>query len=706
MSDRPFSLQPRSAPQQGPQSIAEFIERLNAQPGGFRAVNSAELRRELEASDHDDDGGNDDNGAGENDVEMTGGASEADGDIPETKDPMVARDEVLRSINQTHHTAVLTLNFISLLLSKENPGPAMTTLDPALRDMVGIGTIGATMLHGPTTMAQSRVSDHKMVAIGKRLIDLNKAADTALATSKRLQREITLETKYWSEVLGVGEEGWQTFRLPHEPQTLGVKFGFSNTGPEFKNNGIAPLRRAEDGSVKLEHAATNDGSKRLQVRILSDGVVIGRSSLPQPLAPDAPLSDRVKESRDTVFAQELWYEITREIRDKLDHIVRISDSTATYALDSKTAISVQLVTLGDEESATAQHPGAPDSVANELSAVLGLLLCNAHRANELKRSVPNAKPGSLPPYSILRPLIAYHRYRQAVQESAESLKTLVSVLRSAGVGSTIDMKEPVLAPLSGSTIPAATSLASLLLQPPIVQFDLTITPTSRLRIHLKPTPLSGASYSLSLLPPIQQLQNGSTPDFPGSINPLAALCPTTPEEYFNLSEVLAYLYEAVACAFAAGYFELSMTLARPAPSNAPDSEINPENTNNDTTSPDTSVWGMDPGCKGIVDLDTGGQYGVHFSLVSHNPTPATPAVNGATGNLQLVVEGNYYVPNSQYQPQGQATHGSSHTQNGDQTSDGFGRTVHGEWRWPDNDAQRTLDDVVKLVLSSGPRKVD
>ncbi|KAK4140207.1 subunit 17 of mediator complex-domain-containing protein [Dichotomopilus funicola] len=695
MSDRPFSLQPRSAPHQGPQSIAEFIERIKTQPGGFRALNSAELRREIEAieaSDHDDDGGDDDIGAGENDVDMTGDASEADGDIPEIKDAGVARDEVLRSIQQTHHTAVLTLNFISLLLSKENPGPAMTTLSPDLRDMVGIGTIGATMLHGPTAMAQSRVSDHKMVAIGKRLIDLNKAADTALAASKRLQREITLETKYWSEVLGVGEEGWQTFRLPHEPQTLGVKFGFSNTGPEFKNNGIAPLRRAEDGSVKLEHAATNGGSKRLQVRILSDGVVIGRSSLPQPLAPDAPLSDRVKESRDTVFAQELWYEITREIRDKLDYVVRMSDSTATYDLDSKTAISVQLVTLGDEESATAQHPGAPDSVANELSAALGLLLCNAHRANELKRSVPNAKSGSLPPYSILRPLIAYHRYRQAVQECTESLKTLVSVLRSAGVASTIEMKEPVLAPLPGSTIPASTSLASLLLQPPIVQFDFTITPTSRLRIHLKPSPLSGASYSISLLPPLQQLQNGQMPNFSKAINPLAALCPPTPEDYFSLSEVLAHLYASVASAFAAGYFELAMTFT-------PASRTEPENNNTAFTDPDAAaVWGMDPLCRGIVDLDTGGQYGVHFALVPQGPaTAATP------GNLQLVVEGNYYVPYGQ--GQGQPTNGS-YAQNEDQADDGFGKTVHAEWRWPDRAGQETLDDVVRQVLSSGPKQLE
>ncbi|KAK4250900.1 subunit 17 of mediator complex-domain-containing protein [Corynascus novoguineensis] len=698
MDDRPFSLQPRSAPQQGPRSIAEFIQRVNAQPGGFRALNWTDVRRELEASL---------NGGGDQDVDMTGDGSEADSENPETKDIAVARDEILRAIHQTHQTSMFALDFVSLLLSKENPAMAVSTLSPGLRDMVGIGTLGATMLNAPTPVAQSRVPDQKMVSIGKRLMDLNKAADTALATSKRLQREIGLETKYWSEVLGVGEGGWQTFRLPHEPQTLGVKFGFSNTAPEFKASGIAPLRRAEDGSVRLEHGIMGRGSKRIQVKILEKGVVVGKSSLPQPLPPDAPLQDRVKESRDTVFAQELWYEMNREARSDLDNIVRIEKRTATYDMDSTTSISLQLVTLGDEDETTEQQTGPQDAWANALSVILGLLLTNAHRANELKRSEPSLKKGSNPPYFILRPLIAYHKYNQSVQKCAEFLTALISVLRSAGVASSITMREKPLSPLSGSssssssssttTTPASTSLATLLLKPPAVHFDLTITPASRLHILLKPTTLSGASYAVSMLPPIQQ-QN-QPPNYT-AINPLPVFCPAASEDYLHLPQLVTYLCEAVPCALAAAYFELAVTLPgrpRPAATTAAaasqDGSGDQEEGQQQKPREGEALWGMDVLGKGIVDLDTGGEYGVHFDIVRdgyHDGNNESPKGE----KLELRVKADFVEP---VVGEDEMVAGGEGSEVGGREG---GKKVHREWRWPGTG--ETVGVIVKQVMSNGP----
>jgi mediator of RNA polymerase II transcription subunit 17 len=543
---------------------------------------------------------------------------------------------------------MFALDFVSLLLSKENPVQAVTTFSPGLRDMVGIGTLGATILEAPTIISQRRVPDNKMVGIGKRLMDLTKAADAALAASKRLQREIMLETKYWSMVLGVSESGWQTFRLPHEPHTMGVKFGFSNTAPEFKNSGIAPMRRAKDGSVWLEHGTMARGSKRLQVKILDNGVVVGRSSLPRPLPLDAPLQDRVKEARDTVFAQELWHEINRESRADLGSLVRIADSTATYDLDPTRTVCVQLVTLGEEDEATPEHTGAQDAMANELCLILSLLLSNAHRANELKRSGPGINQGSRPPYSILRPLIAHYKYDQSVQRCAKSLSALISVLRSAGLAASLTMKEPPLTPPAGNTTPASTSLANLLLKPPTVQFDLTITPASRIRIQLKPTPVSGAVFSASLLPPL--------PQTPGaSVNPLLALCPPSTEDYPDLDTLLAYLYRTIPCALTAAYYEIvfAVTAAAPPAAGADAGQSVIE-----------STWAMDASSNGIVDLETGGNYGVYFGF----------GRDKESGRLEVSVEGHFL-------------------ENG-------GDKVHRAWRWPG--AEGTLSTVVKHVLSNGP----
>ncbi|KAK4136967.1 hypothetical protein BT67DRAFT_374853 [Trichocladium antarcticum] len=644
MNDRPFSLQPRPAPSRGPQSIAEFIQRANAEPGGFRAINEADLDREIEADARQDGADRDE------DVAMAGDTSEAGSEATESKDVTAARDELLRTIHLTHQTSMLALDFVSLLVSKENPAQAVATFSPGLRDMVGIGTLGATKLDAPTALTQSRVPDNKMVAIGKRLMDLSKAADAALAASKKLQREIGSETKYWSEVLAVSDAGWQTFRLPHEPQTMGVKFGFNNASPEFKANSIAPMRRSEDGSVRLDHGKMGGGSKRLRVRVLENGRVVGTSSLPRPLPAGAPLQDRVKESRDTIFAQELWHEINREGRTLVGRGVRLEKSAVTYAMDPTRTISLELATVGDEdEGPGAEQPGPQDTVAESLCIALGILLSHAHRANEQGRSEPGATTRGPPrAYSILSPLISYHAYDKTVQNCVQSLAGFVHVLRTAGLDSTVTVKEPALSADPGG--PASAALAAALLRSPTVQFDLAITPASRVRILLQPSPLYGTVFTVACLP--------GPP--PGARNPLAGPAAPGADEHDRIGELLWYLHWTVPHALTAHY----KTVVRRELMRPPGAADNSSPSNDGGGgSPDPPAWAVDANNRGIVDYDTG-TYGVHFDF---GPSPDT-------GGLELRVTGDFVDD---------------------------GRDVHREWTWPG--AGETLDAVVRQVLAKVPR---
>jgi mediator of RNA polymerase II transcription subunit 17 len=577
---------------------------------------------------------------------MTGTPSEAGSDVVEAKDVAAARDELLRAINQTHQTSMFALDFVSLLLSKENPAQAVATFSPGLRDMVGIGTLGASMLEAPTILAHSRVPDNKLVAIGKRLMDLNKAADTALAASKRLQREIGFETKYWSEVLGVSEAGWQTFRMPYEPQTLGVKFGFSNAAPEFKAQSIAPMRRAADGSIRLEHGKMGGGTKRLQVSILENGVTVGRSSLPRPLPPDAPLQDRVKESRDTIFARELWHEINREARVLGARGVSLEGSAVTYPLNDTQTVSLQLVTVGEEEATlSGEHAGVQDALANWLCTTLSLLLSNAHRANEQKRFEPSANKRSTSPSSILAPLMTYYEYDRTAQKCAQHLAVFNTVLHGAGVGTpTVTMRESPFTPMPGA--PASASLAEVFLNPPTVQFDLTITPFARVHILLKPTPhsLSGATFSVSFVPSGQ----------PTAPNPLVALTTLAPEENTRLEALFTYLHATVPCAMAASYYKFVRQQTEKSPGPPPPDGTDP--------SPPLPKWTIHWNNNGIIDYDTG-EYGVYFDF----------GPNQGTGALELKVTGVFVEE---------------------------GKKVRREWVWPG--AEGAIGSVVKHVLSNGP----
>jgi mediator of RNA polymerase II transcription subunit 17, fungi type len=564
----PLALQPAPPPSRGPQTVAEFIQRVNAEPGGFRALNQDELRQQIEARRN----------KGETDVEMAD-AEDAEDEPSKASELLAAREELMRNINAAQNTAATTLDFISLLLSKEAPVQAAATLNPDLRNIVGIGTLGATALHAPTALTQSRVPDSKMVAIGMRLQAVTKAADSLESAAKRLEEEISLETAYWNEVRDASERGWSVFRHPEEPNTMGVKFGFSNAAPDFKTNSIAPMRRAEDGSVRLEHGRMTGISKRLQITVLQGDKIVGQSRLPRPL------EDNVKEARDTVFAQELWHELNREGRELQAHDVRIRKDTVTYAEDANKVISFQLVTLDDNDFSNVPESRPYDSEAERIYLTLNILLVNAHRKNELRRSaksIPGANKGPPPAYELLYPIIIDRQHDKTIKRCINFFGALCQVLRRAGLGASVRMTEP---PIAGES---TESLANSLLNPTGAEFDLTLTPATALRIAAKASRPFGTRFQVLLLQP-----DGSSVS-----NPLALAYPPASHAdpnshdnlYDNSNKLFQYISNALPRALAWHFKGLVSNI-----------------------SPDSSRWAIDAFSKALVDSTT--EFGVRFDCV-------------------------------------------------------------------------------------------
>jgi mediator of RNA polymerase II transcription subunit 17 len=112
-------------------------------------------------------------------------------------------------------------------MSKEAPTQVIGTLDPELRNLVGIGSLGSTKLHEPPFLEQ-RLQENTVVSTGAKLLAINNTANKLLAAATRLQKEMTVETEYWHQVLSIKEGGWPVSRLPNDRLTLAVKFGFSD----------------------------------------------------------------------------------------------------------------------------------------------------------------------------------------------------------------------------------------------------------------------------------------------------------------------------------------------------------------------------------------------------------------------------------------------------------------------------------------------
>ncbi|KFA53925.1 hypothetical protein S40293_01832 [Stachybotrys chartarum IBT 40293] len=533
----PLSLRPFPVANQKPKTLAEFIARVNAQPGGFRATTKEKLEEEIRASESKD------GAADGEDVQMSDGEgddSASNEGEPESsiKDPNQARMEVLRDMDIMGNTAMLTLDFLSLLLSKYNPTHASQTLSQQLRDMVGIGTLGADKLY-ESSMTEEKAKNQAQVAAGWTLMETNKTRDAAEEATAFLEKEMEAEGKYWDDVVSVQKAGWSVCRMPNERHTLGVRFGFSEAAPEFRANSLAPLRRADDGSVQLDSGRLGGVSERLLVTYEKDGQVVSRSSLPPPISDDAPLEARVLEARNTIYSQELWHELTRESRTLVAYDVRLEGSRLTCEVDSSTRIIVELVPL--ETLRAADEQPQDGLVAEAISLALHILLGHAHRTNELVRTRPIppyvSRPKGQQIHALLRPIIARTMHDRDIREATKYVGSLVQALQKAGLPASLVLSTPQVAIGDGSNrgpnqTSSAQTLVRTMLQPLDFTLAVTILPTVSFtvqgRTHLSPVT---ATYYHVTLPPE---------------SPLEQICKPYHDVYPDLQALADYLNTATA----------------------------------------------------------------------------------------------------------------------------------------------------------------
>ncbi|KAJ4386412.1 RNA polymerase II mediator complex subunit [Gnomoniopsis smithogilvyi] len=529
-----FALPPLPVGDRKPKSIAEFIARVNTERGGFRNVTQDSLDKEIE-----------DETAGlvESKEVDTKDASEAEDptDQVDLLEFRKALDEVHMQANVAHQNAMLALDFISLILTKQDPTQT-SSISPTLRELVGLGVLGVDKLAKPN-MTEARLQDTKTVATGWKLADIDRSVDSLLTSASRLQKEMTIEAKYWADVLAVSDKGWTVTHVPNEPQNLGVRYGFSEASSDFRSTSLAPMRRGEDGSVELDCGRMLGESKRVLVTLEMNGKVIGRSALPKPLAEDAPLEDRVLEARNTIFAQELWHEMGREGRHLLAYGVRIEQDAISITLskDSRIVFSLQALEQSVDDDYAQILP--ENFRAEALIAALNQLLTYAHRVNNQRRSRPNPRnrkqTETVQPYQLLRPVLALIQHEKSIEDATRFVSDLTTILHSAGIETA--MFRLIESPISPDFVAARGSpseaLILTLLRPLECQFELNITPEASLMIHCR-TALSrfiSTSFHIQPFPPAPSPLNSLWHSYP----------PATNIEGYTLSELKYYLQQAV-----------------------------------------------------------------------------------------------------------------------------------------------------------------
>ena len=455
------------------------------------------------------------------------------------------------------------LDFVSLLLSKDQPNLSGSTLSPYLREAVGTGTLGADKI-AASKVTQAQVEDDRVIAREWKARNLSKSVDSILASASRLEKEIEVETKYWGQVLAISEKGWAICRLPQERQTLGVRIGFLEAAPAFRNNSLAALRREADGNIILDQGMASTEPQTLRVRIrstLDANEELGTSPIPAPIPDDAPIEARILQARNTTFFSELWQELNREARTLASFSVRSKEDTITCPLSPTKLLVLDLVPL----SSTSIPSGRPDdAVALGISLCLSILLTYQHRQNHRRRTQPppviSTQKRAIPPYNLLRPIITRLDHQRTVTAIHTLLKPLCAVLSSAQLHPAPNYtiaSSPTQYP-STSLSPTESTILSMIDRLESITI-LSLLPNATLKIVSRTAmfPVAGTVFILSLQP---------------EDCPLHQICrpPSSLDAWWKVED---YILFAVGCALASS-FTPNLTFPSTPPKEHQDEETN------------------------------------------------------------------------------------------------------------------------------------
>lgn len=439
----PVSFQPWAKEDKEESDLKSILSRVNNERGHFRSITEDSLRDEIIA-------------------EETGGGAlsssedeedEEDGEAriqPTTREELYkAKAEMLEHVASAHQEAMMALDFVSLLLSKDAPRQAEQTISPLLKQRIPKGTLG-TDLWERMQPNRAQQSQNELLARGLRMESLQSSADSLLSAAKRLESNVKKETIYWGQVLSVKEAGWSVCRIPGQAHKLGVRYGFSEATGEFARRGLAALNTDSEGNIVLEHGVGMK-PKSLRLRLQKGDQLLGSTVVPRlPEGSETTLEARIRFARDSLFDEELYHEMVRESRILASMGVTMYGSTISLPVMSSdemwsqrsAELLLDLVSL-DEQRSEHDEDRDHDNLAQAMLLAARLLLTQAHRDRlKLRSQVPpplsDAKKET-PTLAVLRPLLTFLLHRSTIDNLNAYLKGLQIVLEAASVATEIDL---------------------------------------------------------------------------------------------------------------------------------------------------------------------------------------------------------------------------------------------------------------------------
>lgn len=206
------------------------------------------------------------------------------------------------------------------------------------------------------------------------------------------------------------------------------------------------MRRADDGTLVLDKGLVPSRARAVRVRVKKQGEVTGSSSVSQFVAAavvDDSVERTILQSRDTLFEEELFHELTREARVLVSSGVTVHKDLIEFEYEAGEQILLDLVDVEDlqheKQADSTEKSGINNTEAEAISHALRILLSYAHRQNLRRRSqfpppLSNQKRPT-PQYQLLRPILSYMQHTAYVRSLQSFLQDVYQVLNSAGLPS-------------------------------------------------------------------------------------------------------------------------------------------------------------------------------------------------------------------------------------------------------------------------------
>ncbi|KAF1959567.1 mediator of RNA polymerase II transcription subunit 17 [Byssothecium circinans] len=373
-----------------------------------------------------------------------------------------ARQEMYQKLEFAVFHAGNAMNLVNLCLSRDPSRNVETAYTPIFKSAnVPRGSFGIDKGMIPeeserpedVEIQQGLKKRRELVMKGSRMEALDWAADSLLNAATELETEIRKETKYWEEVLSISERGWSLQRARKDVRNApyAVQYGLPEASDRFKARGLAPLRMNKDGGIILDPNLRLK-PKTLRVRISDNGEITGTSHLStQGDLDDLAIEQSIQLSRDSLFEEELFHEMSLESRQLLGYGVEYRSSVihvAVRGLGGPVSGRKILIDCIDRDGQTASlHEQSQDWLAQNIAEALRLLLAHEHRMRLYRRSqlppplTQHRRQQPSPP--LLRTLLGMFIHLDAVDSLHAYMHAVAKTLQSAGIDVTLDTSREV-----------------------------------------------------------------------------------------------------------------------------------------------------------------------------------------------------------------------------------------------------------------------